>query len=658
MFFLIELGVALKVTAQILARRQFWTALAKAAMSPPFLLVLAGLVAVYATVDVPRLLLIGHEVPLAALACAWLLLPPVLMHAWCPPIARAVNAIMQLGLPERRQYKLWLFIVVWLGLVLVQGMASFAALSFSRDVALWGILVPGVLLFGAYMQRAALGSHAGLKTSRALFRATFVRRSLLWVPLIAMALFCSAWIGSGLKRGVLASSEISAMSRMADVALIVLHLPVFAALLTFWAALVLPALAQHLGPRNVQPVERPANAKLPSLPSYSGPGWKATLLGALLLALPAAYLSRLRLLDLYFMWAEPYYADSHPYLSIYSFKERMGQVLKDLACRGNQYRIEQLYKAGLDVDATPALSCAALKHNLEMAEYLIGHGANPGGLQNTVTDERPLALAVRRGDHEMVELLLRHHAQPNPAPSSPWRKSSDSSLLGMAAHRTDVTMIRTLLQAGAQSYEDERQPAFVFVEMSQERVERKSGDWRKVIGAIEESGLSLKAPDNDGSSLLHWAASHGQFELISLLLERGLDPLQRDRHGDAAFLRLARWYLNAAVEPGPEMEQAFAVLSEGVGDLNATTGTDSGLPNLASIAAARRRVRLAFAGRVDYATLGGQAATQKWPLSDRQHAIELLADLRPAELAKAPALAGALREQGWSDLAQAVERKR
>lgn len=658
-----ELGVALKVTLHLLAQRRFWAGLGRASLSPPLLLVLAGILVLYASVDWAHVLLIGNSVWLGALVCAWLLVPPMLMQAWCPAIARAAVAELQLDLPEVQAPALWRYLGWWLLVLLVVGFGVAASLLLPRD-GIWLQLMPLVLMGGWFHLRAALCLHAKPRTAQAVARATFLRRTLVWMPLAAGLLVLSARAGMAAKGWLLPVAEYSASaaSRLFDLGLIALQAPVAAAALTLWGVLALRALdqvlardRQHPPSRAVPPlapaVASPAAPPVAARPPLGAPSWKATLLVLLLVAPALAYLSRLRLYDLYLIRTDPAYAAENPPSHYIGFEQRMEAVLHRAACKGDRNRVSLLDKAGLDIRLPRAMACAVQNSRDQVVEYLLARGLPASGSLDSPHDDRPLLHAVRAGHVEIAQMLLRAGAQPNIPPGHRWRQAGEPSLLAVAAQKGDVAMLRALRSAGAQGYEeDAHHPAFLFVEAA---AREAGGDWAAVLASMEKSGLSIRDRDADGATLLHWAASHGEFRLIALLLKRGIDPLQADGNGELPFLHLARWYQGTAVEPGPELELALSLLSAGVADINAP-----GAGDLANIAAARRRVRLAFAGRIDYSSLGGRDSARRWPLNDRRHAEQLLADLQPVEFARAPALAAALREQGWDDLAQAVERRR
>ena len=93
----------------------------------------------------------------------------------------------------------------------------------------------------------------------------------------------------------------------------------------------------------------------------------------------------------------------------------------------------------LEFDYTP-LQFAANYGQRELAEMLLGRGANPNA---HLRHETPLGRAVLMHDELMVDLLLRHHADPNLAPLN------GITPLHRAAMRGHSAIARRLLASGA-----------------------------------------------------------------------------------------------------------------------------------------------------------------------------------------------------------------
>lgn len=555
MVWLEELGSALGVAGRLLRQRHFWRELARASRHPALLLVLAGIALLYLGVDFQLVPKVGQERLQTALLAAWGWLPPLLMLAWCPAIARATCRAMQLDLPEAGQPAWWRFVGWWLLVLLVLGASLVAPLLFSRS-GIWLALAPMALMLGWYHLRAALCVHANPQSARSVLRATWLRRTVLWLPMTATLQFLAAMACVALKDS-LGLSGVAA--RLANIGVIALQLPLAAAVLAWWAALALRALHRLQAPMEHQPPVRQLRLL---------PGWKTAALAVLLVAAAGAYAGRLRLVDAYLAWTDKEYAaDNAGIARASSFAQRMELVVCHAAMKGRLGRIELLHKSGWNPDREAlgvALGCAVRQNQVQVAEYLVGRGAPVDGTSSMTGAVWPLWQAVRDGNRDMADWLLRQGASPN----LPGRES----LLNDAARRQDVAMLRLLHEAGAKPGAKGRHPAFLFVEAARSRGEGAAPGWPTVIAGMEQAGLPLDALDADGGNLLHWAAGRGEFGLLANLLKRGLDPRQPDRNGEVPYQRLAAWYKQADVEPGPELELALALLGDGVAGFEAQGG--------------------------------------------------------------------------------------
>ena len=95
-------------------------------------------------------------------------------------------------------------------------------------------------------------------------------------------------------------------------------------------------------------------------------------------------------------------------------RNRNGETALSLAAfHGKLAFVRRLVEAGADVNlySWPPLIYAAFKGHAEVAEYLLGKGAEVNA--TTTNGSTALLFASRFGHLEVVEVLLKHHADPN-----------------------------------------------------------------------------------------------------------------------------------------------------------------------------------------------------------------------------------------------------
>jgi ankyrin repeat protein len=95
-----------------------------------------------------------------------------------------------------------------------------------------------------------------------------------------------------------------------------------------------------------------------------------------------------------------------------------------------------------DIDGTPALVWAIRKGDREMVSILLDAGADPDILDRK-SGEVAITMAAGRNNTDIVERLLKHGADPNLA-----NKQYETALI-KAVSNTNRGMIRSLIEAGA-----------------------------------------------------------------------------------------------------------------------------------------------------------------------------------------------------------------
>ena len=638
-----EIIAALKTTAAVVSQGRFWAAMGRALLSPALLVVVTAWLALSFPGDLAQLAKLGFGaagigVALIGMACTALLYP-LLMRAWCPEAARAVAVAMQLDLPELPLPSVARFIGAWLAVVLT-GLLLLVPALFLPPPFSWLTLLPAALVFGSYQMRCALCIHAGPRTIKTVVANTTLRRTLIWSPLcgLPMVLFSSAI--SAIKGPLLpphflsstpAEKVIVAFGMAGGLALLIV-------VLVMWAALSMQALGAPAAPAPAPPAPAPA-APVPVVPAArlvaSAPGpvapprrpirartWLLLLFAVLVTGAACAYAKRLDLLHQYLIASD---LDYSAHAEFTQGKQRTEDfllaMLEKSACAGDVERIGKMINVGLHPRRQTlgaALACAAEKGYVTTARYLIEKGADvnfrlrePLGSE-ALTPLTPLQLAAHSRKAEMVRLLLDSGANA----ALQFETENGAMVPGalhFAAMNKDGDMIRVLVTAGANpNAVAPRGALFLFMEAAVPPAD--AAGWEVLIGSAERAGLVIGARDADGGDLLHWAAGRGQFALIDVLLARGFDRLRPQRSGALPLMRLAAWYQDSKVEPGPELETALQALSSGVSDINLPVTVHELHPGgysstqhtwtIARVAAERPRVRALFGKRVDDSMLG------------------------------------------------------
>jgi hypothetical protein len=227
---------------------------------------------------------------------------------------------------------------------------------------------------------------------------------------------------------------------------------------------------------------------------------------------------------LYRMWADGYLADAKH--------------------ADNRVKLETARGANKDLGAVFSKSLASTA-TLPVAEALLKAGlvkANDPGMRD-MFGNTPLANAVAgaRADFAMaggrdayaeplndaqlavVQMLLDQDANPN---AFIW--GWNQSVLGHAASRGDVRVVKLLLRHGANVHARAGEGASSLAEAAESERLAEADE----IGAILlAQGVPVSATNDRGETALHAAARSGNTRLIERLLEAGADPMARDNSG-------------------------------------------------------------------------------------------------------------------------------
>ncbi|MCY4601266.1 MAG: ankyrin repeat domain-containing protein [Acidobacteria bacterium] len=222
-----------------------------------------------------------------------------------------------------------------------------------------------------------------------------------------------------------------------------------------------------------------------------------------------------------------------------------------------------LLDAGADANdtaptGTSVLVVAAHGGHTALARYLLERGADPNAAEAGYT---ALHAAILRGDHQMLQALLMHGADPNTrlARATPVRRlgrdwAMDWTWVGatpfwMAAMFGDAAMMRALAEGGAApdaTLEDGTTPLMAPLA----RRHRRPGSDRAAVEAgtleavrtAEELGIDIHAANAAGNTALHYAAASAFDSVVEYLVSRGAEVDLQNAEGQTPLAMTAvRW---------------------------------------------------------------------------------------------------------------------
>jgi ankyrin repeat protein len=219
--------------------------------------------------------------------------------------------------------------------------------------------------------------------------------------------------------------------------------------------------------------------------------------------------------------------------------------------------VASLLKQHVDVNATEAdgftaLHWAAQRDNLELADLLIGAGANvKAASRYNIT---PLSLACTNGNAMLIEHLLKAGADPNETSEENQTALMTASLTGK------VDAVKTLLTHGAKvnpaepykgqtalmwaAAEGNAAVEDLLTEFGADVKAKSKAGFTPLLFAVRNAhieaakvllkhGANVNDVSPDGTSALNMAVVNAYFELASVLLDSGANPNAPDPRGSA-----------------------------------------------------------------------------------------------------------------------------
>ena len=204
-------------------------------------------------------------------------------------------------------------------------------------------------------------------------------------------------------------------------------------------------------------------------------------------------------------------------------KEKDGATPLYIAAQNNCGQVVQLLlDAGAEVDAveksggTPLFVSANNGHK-QVVQLLLGAGAEVDAKE--ATGLTPLFVAAKYGSEHVAQLLLEHGAETEVA------NKDGATPLYIAAQNGHGLVVKLLLDAGAKIDAKEKSgttPLFIAASNGHE--------W--IVELLQDAGAHAR--DSYGRTLLHVAMRAQQPNMLTFLIERGIDPSIKDNAGKVA----------------------------------------------------------------------------------------------------------------------------
>ena len=213
--------------------------------------------------------------------------------------------------------------------------------------------------------------------------------------------------------------------------------------------------------------------------------------------------------------------------------------LSNAAMQGDRDAVRSLLKRKADVnapqgDGTTALHWAAFRDDVEMAQLLLGAGANVMATTR-LGDLTPLFMAAKNGSAPMIELLLKAGADPNSTDShgttplmSAAASGSTDAIKVFLSHGADVNAKETTWGQTALMFAASLNRAEAITLLIAHGADPKAtakvaslGDYK--IPGDKDSVRESAPAAMGGMTALHYAAREGHMEAMRALVTGGAD---------------------------------------------------------------------------------------------------------------------------------------
>lgn len=199
------------------------------------------------------------------------------------------------------------------------------------------------------------------------------------------------------------------------------------------------------------------------------------------------------------------------------------RVLRQAVRDQDLEKVEQLLSSGVDLyeDQEASLPCiAARRQNLDLLDLLMRAGVDINQADRrgkTHKSRTPLMEAARRGWLEGVDALITAKARFDIA------DETGATALQLAVRASHLDVVEMMLRRGADPNPPRAQ------ERSLTCLHEAAS--MPIVRLLIEAAADINAPDRQGLTPLHYHARAGRVELVQYLLTLGADPNLQDKSG-------------------------------------------------------------------------------------------------------------------------------
>lgn len=205
----------------------------------------------------------------------------------------------------------------------------------------------------------------------------------------------------------------------------------------------------------------------------------------------------------------------------------------------------------------PAVIVAVSANQKEILLHLLEKGASLDC--TTVENERPITIAIRNRNKDMIRLLVDLGVDINSIGGA----GIDETPLEYAIRTTDLDIVKFLVELGAgvnivNVPRNSKTPLHIAVEEGK----------RDIVEYLIDKGANINARDINGMSPLHYAITKANVDLVKLLLDKGADIEISDRNRYTPLLlsvsvgsmEIARYLIDRGANLGAKDKNGNGVL--------------------------------------------------------------------------------------------------